>query len=123
MPDERREIRLKRPASHTTLDGSFLIPRGVEGLQGDVDEVESTLGLKFVQEKAATDLHGFSRIESREQIKRKRPSRHGFARVHADQSGWAKMAGRAGCSKTPGEELYEIRDSFIDQCARVERAC
>jgi len=41
MPDERREIRLKRPASHTTLDGSFLIPRAVEKMQGGVDEIES----------------------------------------------------------------------------------
>ena len=27
MPDERREIRLKRPASHTALDGSIVIAR------------------------------------------------------------------------------------------------
>jgi len=36
MPDERRKTRIKRPASHTTLDGSFLIPRGVERLQEGV---------------------------------------------------------------------------------------
>src|SRR5205807_9463636 len=27
IPDERQEIRIKRPASHTTLDGSSFIPR------------------------------------------------------------------------------------------------
>jgi hypothetical protein len=74
MPDERRKTRIKRPASHTTLDGELVIPRGGDGLQEGVEEVESSLlettgdgpELGARTEKAATDLHGFSRIKSEE---------------------------------------------------------
>ena len=39
MPDERREIQLKRPASHTTLDDLFLIPRYSAAAQGEFTEL------------------------------------------------------------------------------------
>ncbi len=42
MPDERRKTRIKRPASHTTLDGALFIARGGDGLQEGVYEVESS---------------------------------------------------------------------------------
>ena len=35
MPDERREIQLKRPASHTTLDDVVLIPRSLVRTQAE----------------------------------------------------------------------------------------
>jgi hypothetical protein len=41
MPDERREIRLKRPASHTTLDGVIVIARGWGKVQGNVYKFEA----------------------------------------------------------------------------------
>ena len=61
MPDERRKTRIKRPASHTTLDGSFLIPRCVEALQENVYEVES---IRVCGKRQATDFHGPTRISS-----------------------------------------------------------
>jgi len=75
MPDERRKTRIKRPASHTTLDGSLFIACGGEEMQEDVDDVESGgLGSKgrpefariFMdqsQNRIAADSRGFSRIK------------------------------------------------------------
>src|SRR6266566_2810706 len=39
MPDERREIRIKRPASHNALDGSPFISRGGGERKGKVTEL------------------------------------------------------------------------------------
>src|SRR5438309_8567423 len=39
MPDERREIRIKRPASHNALDGSPFISRGGGERKGEVTEL------------------------------------------------------------------------------------
>jgi hypothetical protein len=75
MPDERRKTRIKRPASHTTLDGSLFIPRVLERLQGDVDEVESWGLSGQGRPRICTDLHG-SKSES---------YRRGFTRIFADQ--------------------------------------
>src|SRR5438876_4402838 len=39
MPDERREIRIKRPASHNALDGLSFISRGGGGRKGEVTKL------------------------------------------------------------------------------------
>jgi hypothetical protein len=51
MPDERREIRLKRPASHTALDGLTVIARGGGERKGEFGETRDSSDAGFPGQK------------------------------------------------------------------------